>query len=125
MPGRTLDRAVMPGRTRSGKPKQGRPLLGPAKITTIKYIYIYIYNYKACPSQQWSVGLITLPHNFKTILDKTEKPQDENNNSSDSGLKVVCVGLSRTGTSSLKAALSQLLPGRYEKGGGPGGIWAN
>lgn len=62
--------------------------------------------------KQWSVGLITLPHNFKTILDKTEKPQDENNNSSDSGLKVVCVGLSRTGTSSLKAALSQLLPGR-------------
>jgi len=71
--------------------------------------------------KEWSVGLITLPNNFKTILDKTEEKKvkrvemDDNNNTEDGtkiGLEVVCVGLSRTGTSSLKAALSQLLPGR-------------
>ena len=88
--------------------------------------------------QEWSVGLITLPNNFKTILDKTEEAKvkrvemDDNNNTEDgtkiglevpkifhfsyilclSHVQVVCVGLSRTGTSSLKAALSQLLPGR-------------
>ena len=88
--------------------------------------------------QEWSVGLITLPNNFKTILDKTEEKKvkrvemDDNNNTEDgtkiglevpkifhfsyilslSHVQVVCVGLSRTGTSSLKAALSQLLPGR-------------
>jgi len=71
--------------------------------------------------KEWSVGLITLPNNFKTILDKTEEKMvkrvemDDNNNTEDGtkiGLEVVCVGLSRTGTSSLKAALSQLLPGR-------------
>ena len=88
--------------------------------------------------QEWSVGLITLPNNFKTILDKTEETKvkrvemDDNNNTEDgtkiglevpknfhfsyilclSHVQVVCVGLSRTGTSSLKAALSQLLPGR-------------
>jgi len=76
--------------------------------------------------KQWSVGLITLPNNFEKILDKTEKKKvkkveiDDNNNNNNSstedgdriGLEVICVGLSRTGTSSLKAALSQLLPGR-------------
>jgi len=79
--------------------------------------------------KQWSVGLITLPNNFEKILDKTEKKRaknaelgDDNNNNNNNkcfgedgpgtGLEVICVGLSRTGTSSLKAALSQLLPGR-------------
>jgi len=45
---------------------------------------------------------------------------DANNNNNNNneeeeeeeGVRVICVGLSRTGTSSLKAALSQLLPGR-------------
>jgi hypothetical protein len=75
---------------------------------------------KQFPPQQWSVGLITLPHNFKVILDKTEKDDNTtrrklsqgDQEKAREGLMVICVGLSRTGTSSLKAALSQLLPGR-------------
>jgi len=70
--------------------------------------------------KQWCVGLITLPHNFKNILEhvNTKKDNDDlnnnnnNNNEEEEGVRVICVGLSRTGTSSLKAALSQLLPGR-------------
>ena len=43
--------------------------------------------------QEWSVGLITLPNNFKTILDKTEEKKvkrvemDDNNNTED-GTKI-------------------------------------
>ena len=43
--------------------------------------------------QEWSVGLITLPNNFKTILDKTEETKvkrvemDDNNNTED-GTKI-------------------------------------
>ena len=43
-----------------------------------------------CWTQQWSVGLITLPNNFEKILDKTEKKKikkveiDDNNNNSSS-----------------------------------------
>ena len=58
--------------------------------------------------QEWCVGQITLPHNFKQILLSTS-PEEEN---ATNGLEVVCVGLSRTGTSSLKAALSIILPGK-------------
>ena len=47
--------------------------------------------------QRWSVGLFTLPQNFKTILDeaaaKNETIQDKKGE--EEGIKVICVGLSR------------------------------
>ena len=60
-----------------------------------------------CP-QRWFLRQITVPANFEEILKNTNKGKA----SEGEGLKVICVGLSRTGTSSLKAALSILLPGR-------------
>ena len=47
---------------------------------------------------------------FKKILVKTRDGKDVGSEMSE-GVEVICVGLSRTGTSSLKAALSILLPG--------------
>ena len=52
---------------------------------------------------------ITLPSNFKKIIQITSQGKVAIEN--DDGIKVICVGQSRTGTSSLKAALSILLPG--------------
>ena len=52
--------------------------------------------------QKWSVGLFTLPQNFKTILDEgsTKKaPEDTEEKrgkvEEEEGIKVICVGLSR------------------------------
>lgn len=58
--------------------------------------------------KEWCVNQITLPGNFKTILDTTHTHRPGGDPAT---LQVVCVGLSRTGTSSLKAALSMILPG--------------
>eukprot|EP00090_Calanus_glacialis_P019390 TRINITY_DN29791_c0_g1_i1.p1 TRINITY_DN29791_c0_g1~~TRINITY_DN29791_c0_g1_i1.p1 ORF type:complete len:282 (+),score=39.24 TRINITY_DN29791_c0_g1_i1:64-909(+) len=58
--------------------------------------------------KEWCVGQITLPSNFKQILNSTSPATED----AGGGLEVVCVGLSRTGTSSLKAALSIILPGK-------------
>ena len=72
-----------------------------------------------CFHQRWSVGLFTLPHNFKTILDESwegEAMVEERENSWDvknleeegegktveqGGIKVICVGLSRCNTKQL------------------------
>ena len=71
--------------------------------------------------QRWSVGLFTLPHNFKTILDESweeealveerEKSWDEKifeeegenfgKSVEQGGIKVICVGLSRCNTKQL------------------------
>ena len=69
--------------------------------------------------QRWSVGLFTLPHNFKTILDESWEEEalvEERENSWDvkileeegegktveqGGIKVICVGLSRCNTKQL------------------------
>ena len=48
-----------------------------------------------------------MPRNFKKIIRITNEGKDK----LDDEVKVICVGQSRTGTSSLKAALSILLPG--------------
>ena len=52
--------------------------------------------------QRWSVGLFTLPQNFKKILDEApaEKTSEEAKDKrgevvEDQGIKVICVGLSR------------------------------
>ena len=51
--------------------------------------------------QRWSVGLFTLPQNFKTILDEASEKKalkevkDKKGNMSEEGIKVICVGLSR------------------------------
>ena len=57
--------------------------------------------------QHWCLQQITVPSNFKKILEIT----NEGKAGVEGDVKVICVGLSRTGTSSLKAALSVLLPG--------------
>jgi len=58
--------------------------------------------------KEWCVGQITLPSNFKQILSSTSPSAS----SPSVGLQVICLGLSRTGTSSLKAALSIILDGK-------------
>ena len=50
-----------------------------------------------------------MPSNFQQILQFTS--QGKGTFEKTEGIKVICVGQSRTGTSSLKAALSILLPG--------------
>jgi len=60
--------------------------------------------------KEWCVGQITVPQNFQQIL-KSSSP-DPNSETTGKGLEVICVGFSRTGTSSLKAALSKILPGK-------------
>ena len=50
---------------------------------------------------------ITLPQSFQSILLSSQA----STKAECGGLEVVCVGLSRTGTASLKAALSIILPG--------------
>jgi len=57
--------------------------------------------------KHWCLQQITVPSNFKKILEIT----NEGKAGVEGDVKVICVGLSRTGTSSLKAALSVLLPG--------------
>ena len=57
--------------------------------------------------QEWCVGQITMPDNFKQILNSSAPTAK----STKPGLQVICLGLSRTGTSSLKAALT-ILKGR-------------
>jgi len=59
--------------------------------------------------KEWCVGQITLPDNFKQILNSNPSTPDAG--PPGSGVEVICLGLSRTGTSSLKAALS-ILQGR-------------
>jgi len=54
--------------------------------------------------KEWCVGQVTMPDNFKQILDSTVPATK----SVKPGLQVICLGLSRTGTSSLKAALTSL-----------------
>ena len=60
------------------------------------------------PFQDWCVGQITLPGNFQQILTSTAPSSP----CPSEGLQVICLGLSRTGTSSLKAALSIILDGK-------------
>jgi len=57
--------------------------------------------------KHWCLQQITVPRNFKKIIRITNEGKDK----LDDEVKVICVGQSRTGTSSLKAALSILLPG--------------
>ena len=52
--------------------------------------------------QRWSIGLFTLPQNFKKILDEApaEKTSEEAEDKrgkvvEEQGIKVICVGLSR------------------------------
>lgn len=60
--------------------------------------------------KNWCIQQITVPNNFKKILVRTSDGKDAKSKMSE-GVEMICVGLSRTGTSSLKAALSILLPG--------------
>jgi len=55
--------------------------------------------------KEWLVGQVTMPDNFKQILDSCPAPPGT---PATPGVKVICLGLSRTGTSSLKAALNTL-----------------
>jgi len=55
--------------------------------------------------KEWIVGQVTMPDNFKQILDSCPAPSGT---PTTPGVKVICLGLSRTGTSSLKAALNTL-----------------
>jgi len=55
--------------------------------------------------KEWLVGQVMMPDNFKQILDSCPAPPGT---SPTSGVKVICLGLSRTGTSSIKAALNTL-----------------
>ena len=77
--------------------------------------------------QHWALQQVTVPSNFKKILQVTNEGKDDGKtgevidrrsvlilhrlNMIMIKVRVICVGLSRTGTSSLKAALSILLPG--------------
>merc|ERR1712066_1063072 len=58
--------------------------------------------------KHWALQQVTVPSNFKKIIQVTNEGKDDGKTGE---VKVICVGLSRTGTSSLKAALSILLPG--------------
>jgi hypothetical protein len=58
--------------------------------------------------KHWCLQQVTVPSNFKKILQVTNEGKDDGKMGE---VRVICVGLSRTGTSSLKAALSILLPG--------------
>jgi len=58
--------------------------------------------------KDWCVGQITLPGNFQQILTSTAPSSP----CPSEGLQVICLGLSRTGTSSLKAALTTILKGK-------------
>ena len=60
-------------------------------------LYYYAYH----------LGVVCWP-NFKQLLNSTSPATEDDG----AGLEVVCVGLSSTGTSSLKAALSIILPGK-------------
>ena len=61
-------------------------------------------------TKEWCIGQITVPSNFKRILVATNSPaegevevQGEGEGEGGCELEVICVGLSRTGTSSIKA----------------------
>ena len=57
-------------------------------------------------TKEWCIGQITVPSNFKRILVSTNSPAEgevEGEGEGGCELEVICVGLSRTGTSSLKA----------------------